>query len=147
MDSERKRIVDMLEQGKITVDQAERLLTALGESEPQATATAVSEPCPEAQGEGGGKNQYLHILVEKTDGKPDGAEKIDIRVPLQLLRAGVKLGSLLPAKYRERIRAALEKRGFRPGERGDIWDVIVEKISDLSVDVETTGDHVRVYCD
>jgi hypothetical protein len=139
--------MDMLEQGKITADQAERLLTALGESEPQATTTAVSEPCQEAQGEGSGKNQYLHILVEKTDGKPDGAEKIDIRVPLGLLRAGVKLGNLLPARYRDRVRTALEKRGFRPGTHGDIWEGIVDKIADLSVDVETSGDHVRVFCD
>ena len=68
-------------------------------------------------------------------------------MPLRLLKAGVKLGNLLPERYRDKIRIALEKRGYKSGGKGDIWDAIVEKIGDISVDVETAGDRVRVYCD
>lgn len=152
MDTDRKRIVDMLEQGKLTPDQAERLLLALGteegvEEEPSPASVSFQQA---ADGNGSAKsaNQYLHILVEKAgDGQADGGERVNIRVPLNLLRAGVKIVNILPERYRDKIRVALEKRGFRPGDRGDIWDAVVDKIADVSVDVETAGERVKVFCD
>jgi hypothetical protein len=146
MDPDRKRIIDMLEQGKLSPDQAERLLTALGQ-EPQhkevGVAVAIEEPPPKPEQPGPGPSRYLHVLVEK----PSGGEKVNICVPLRLLKSGLKLGNLLPERYRESIRKALEKRGYHTGEKGDIWEAIVDKIGDVSVDVVVAEDHVKVYCD
>ena len=71
MDSERKRIIDMLEQGKLNADQAERLLTALGE--PREEEATASETCRAAESAGApaasrSQNQYLHVVVEKSNG-------------------------------------------------------------------------------
>ena len=56
MNEHRRQILDMLSAGKITADEAERLLTALEKSEP-ATASATESPSPS-------KAKYLRVLVD-----------------------------------------------------------------------------------
>ena len=68
--------------------------------------------------------RYLRVQIDADDAK-DGEvrRKVNIRVPLQLLRAGVKLASVLPPDARERMNEALHEKGvgldinqIRPGE-------------------------------
>ncbi|MFV0399814.1 MAG: SHOCT-like domain-containing protein [Oscillospiraceae bacterium] len=80
---ERKMILEMLAGGDITVEEAERLLGALGEDN-----TPPGSPIPAA--EGGVKPKRLVVLVKKDD-----IVKTNVRIPFTLVRFGLKMG----AKY------------------------------------------------
>ena len=82
MNDDRRQILDMLSQGKITTDEAERLLAALG----RTGASAGSEPQRLAN-----RAKYLRVSVDTDEEGDGGPTKVNIRVPMQLLRAGVRL--------------------------------------------------------
>src|ERR1700752_228426 len=102
MSENRRQILDMLAAGKITADEAERLLNAV-EREPSAQSTAGDKSRD--------KVKYLRVVVDAMDGD-DGPTKVNVRVPMQLLRAGVKLTSIIPPRARDEVNAALKKEGI-----------------------------------
>lgn len=139
MNENRRQILDMLAQGKITADEAERLLAAL-EREPSAEA-----PRAEAK--------YLRVQVE-AEKEAGGAEptKVNIRVPMKLLRAGVKLAGLIPQEAREQVNAAMREKGmsFDLNQlKPENLDELIGNLQDLSVDVEKKDKRtkVKVFCE
>jgi hypothetical protein len=140
--SENRQILDMLATGKINADEAERLLKAL-EREP-AMATAG----PAAETRRLDKVKYLRVVVDALD--DDGPTKVNVRVPIQLLRAGVKLTSIIPPRARQEVNAALAKEGIDV-DIGKLTpeslEEIVEQLRDLQVDVDHEHAKVRVFCE
>jgi len=137
MSENRRQILDMLAAGKITADEAERLLNAV-EREPAApNAGARTE-----------KVKYLRVVVDAND--EDGPTKVNVRVPMQLLRAGVKLTSIIPPRARDEVNAALKKEGIEV-DIGKLTpeslEEIVEQLRDLQVDVDHEHAKVRVFCE
>ena len=143
MSENRRQILDMLASGKITADEAERLLKAL-EREP---ATPIAGPAGDARR--GDKVKYLRVVVDATD-EHDGPTKVNVRVPMQLLRAGVKLTSIIPPRARDEVNAALKKEGIEV-DIGKLTpeslEEIVEQLRDLQVDVDHEHAKVRVFCE
>ena len=136
MNEDRRHILNMLAQGKITADEAERLITAL-ERSPGGTLSS------------GEKAKYLRVLVDAND-PLDGPTKVNVRVPMQLLRAGVRLTGVIPTKARDQVNEALRKEGIS----FDINEVtpqnlegLIEQLRDLSVDVDNEKAKVRVFCE
>ena len=143
MSENRRQILDMLASGKVTADEAERLLKAL-ERDP---ATPVAGPAGDTRR--GEKVKYLRVVVDATDEK-DGPTKVNVRVPMQLLRAGVKLTSIIPPRARDEVNAALAKEGIAV-DIGKLTpeslEEIVEQLRDLQVDVDHEHAKVRVFCE
>lgn len=140
MSEERKQILKMLSEGKIDVSEAERLLDAIDET-PEKTELA------ETTGE---KTtlKYLRVQVEpKEIGK---GERVDIRVPLQLIRAGAKIASFLPNEARAKIDGSLKDKGvnFSLSEinRGNV-DALLEALREMSIDVDSGVESVRIFCE
>ena len=141
MSDNRRQILDLLAQGKITADEAERLLSAL-EREPAASGAGT------IAARAADKLQYLRVVVDARD--EDGPAKVNVRVPLQLLRAGVKLSGVIPAKAREQVNAALQKEGINVDITKltpESLEEIIEQLRDLSVDVDSDQAKVRVFCE
>jgi hypothetical protein len=141
MSENRRQILDMLAQGKITADQAERLLAAL-EREPASAGSA-------GETRRNDKIKYLRVVVDAHD-DVDGPTKVNVRVPMQLLRAGVKLTSIIPPRARTEVNEALRKEGIdvdigklTPESLEDI----VEQLRDLQVDVDHERAKVRIFCE
>ena len=136
MHDNRRQILDMLAQGKINSDEAERLITALERSDmPVARDTSAVK--------------YLRVLVDAND-EQEGPPKVNVRVPMQLLRAGVHLTGVIPASAREEVNNALRKEGIA----FDINNVtpqnleeLVEQLRELTVDVDHDNTKVRVFCE
>ncbi len=131
MNENRRKILEMLSQGQVTADDAERLITAL-EKEPPASHKA----------------KYLRVLV--ADEKGDGATTVNIRVPMQLLRAGVRLTSLIPLEARDRVNLALKKEGmdFDLNQiKPENLEELIDHLEDLTVDVNDNDVKVRVFCE
>jgi hypothetical protein len=142
MNENRRQVLEMLAGGKITADEAERLIAALEKDQGASSSSPVngSEPRP--------KPKYLRVLVE--DIKGETGTKVNIRVPMQLLRAGVKLAALIPDQARNQVNVHLREKGLAI-DLGNIkpenLEELVDQLSDLTVDVDDKGAKVRVFCE
>lgn len=143
MTEHRRRILQMLSECKINADEAERLIAAL--------ERAPAAPGPEAPGRPRGGPKYLRVMVDTDDHRHgDGLTKVNIRVPMQLLRAGVRLSALIPPKARDEVNAKLREQGvpFDLGQlRPENLESLIEQLDDLTVDVDQERTKVRVFCE
>ncbi|MEU4421741.1 hypothetical protein AB0F81_14040 [Actinoplanes sp. NPDC024001] len=140
MNEERKDILDMLAAGKITAAEAEQLLSALERGQSRV-ATAVDTRAK-------GRPKYLRVMIDSNDdGEPVA---VNIRVPLQLLRAGVKLAALIPPVAIDRANAELSRAGV-PFDLGQLkpeqLEDLVEALDDLTMDIDSPDSTVRIYCE
>lgn len=134
MSENRQQVLELLAAGKITASEAERLIVALERNTP----TNASQP--ETGSRPGPKPKYLRVIVASDDpNESHGPVKVDTRIPMQLLRAGVKLAALIPPQARNHVDQALHEQGI-PFEMSQIkpenLQEIVDQLSDLTVDVD-----------
>jgi len=77
----------------------------------------------------------------------EDAEVVNVRVPVSLIRSGMKLGSLLPGEAGEKVTEALGEKGINFDMRNmkpeDIEE-LVEALSDLEVNVVNDKEVVKV---
>ena len=89
------------------------------------------------------------MLVDAND-PLDGPTKVNVRVPMQLLRAGVRLTGVIPDRAREQVNEALRKEGI-PFDINkltpDNLEEMIEQLRDLTVDVDNENAKVRVFCE
>ena len=140
MNENSRRVLEMLSEGKVSVDEAERLLSLVDE-EPETT-TAVQPLVPS---QAGSVRRYLRVTVEA-----DGDEHIDVRVPLALLKAGVKLHTLLPAQATTGINTALQDNGINvdiDNLHTEDLEQLIDALSEVEVNIHDGDDKVRVYCE
>ena len=151
MSEDRGRILNMLAEGKITAEEAERLLDALD-------ARAGAAPAPPAPGESAETGvhgdpspliealpKYLYVKVEAANG-----DNVDVKIPIALVRSGLKLTSLIPPQAMDQINSSMSEHGmsvdFSNLKPEDIDDLVVAlRQMEVSVD-SANGDKVRVYC-
>lgn len=141
MNDERTRILSMLAGGKITAQEAEGLLDALqGAQDPEPDAPAAD---PAA---GPRKNpKFMYVKIASVSG-----DNVDVKVPLSLARAGLRLTSLIPPQAMDQINRSMEERGvsmdFANFKPGDI-DELIEGLAEMEINVDShNGDNVRVFC-
>jgi len=87
---EGKQILQLLAEGKIDVEQAYRLLRALGDVDERAPRPPrESSPPPGSPGPPGARGRILRIRVTE-----DGEQKVNVAIPLAIARIGrMKLAS------------------------------------------------------
>lgn len=144
MNGERRQVLELLASGQVTTDEADRLLATIAGGE---TALAVREPDNRSA-------RYLRIQVDAPD--EGGPVKVNLRVPIQLLRAGVKLVGVIPPRAQEHINQALQDQGL-PFDltqiRPENLDEIIDQLRDLRLDVDQGADgsadavKVRIFCE
>lgn len=155
MNENRRQILEMLAAGKITADEAERLLAAL---EPASSVM----PGYGGAGSNGTKGapsaaraKYLRVLVEADESMTGnkGLTTVNVRVPMQLLRAGVRLASLIPQQAHDQLDEALNRHGV-PLTLSQIkpenLEELIDHLEDLTVDVDGKDGNqtkVRVFCE
>lgn len=140
MNEQRKNILDMLAEGKITPEEAEQLIAALERDQPPTAANSEVRPK--------GKAKYLRLVVDTTENGEPG--RVNIRVPLQLLRAGVRLAALIPPQALARANEELNESGvpfdltqLKPEQLEDL----VEQLDELTLEVDQPEAKVRVFCE
>ncbi len=144
MNEDRRQILQMLADGKINTQEAERLLAALDHP-----GVAAGQPIDAAPP--GRRPKYLRVIVDAEDGRHGGGPvKVNIRVPMQLLRAGMRLGAMVPTQAREQVNEALHKQGI-PFDidqlKPENLEAMIDQLNDLTVDVDQEGAKVRVFCE
>lgn len=143
MNEQRRQILQMLAEGKINADEAERLIDALEREQPDSPPGAAPRPKP--------KPKYLRVVVSSEDNfGGDGPGRVNVRVPLQLLRAGVRLTSLIPPQALTQINAELNKSGV-PIDLTQLKpqhiEELIEQLDDVTVDVDQPDAKVQVFCE
>ena len=145
MTEERRQILEMLAEGKINADEADRLLGALGGASSSATATATAvqaKPLP----------KFIRVMVDGKEGRDGKPVHINVRVPIMLLRAGVRLASLIPPKAQEKVNEELRKNGmdFDVSQiKPENINELIDQLQDLSIDIDHEEDDVkiRIFCE
>lgn len=143
MNDNRMKILNMLAQGQITADEAERLIAALENGAP-AGGAAPSEQAAKP------KPKYLRVVATDTN-KTGDPVNVNVRVPFGLLRAGVKLTGLIPKQARDRVNAAMQQEGV-PFDLNQITpdnvEEVISHLDELTVDIDGKGKaQVRVFCE
>jgi len=143
MNEQRRQILQMLSEGKITADEAERLIDAVEREQPESPPGAAPRPKP--------RPKYLRVVVSSPDNfGGDGPGQVNVRVPLQLLRAGVRLTSLIPPQALSQVNVELNKSGV-PIDLTQLKpqhiEELIEQLDDVTVDVDQPEAKVRVFCE
>ena len=148
MSDSKKKILDMLAKNKISTDEAYRLLSAVDTKEGGRSETGrESGRNPENKG----KHQYLRVTILPGENTPDHehAERVNVRVPMSLIRAGIKLTSLIPQEALDKANAALKDKGVNFDVRNikpeDI-EGLIEALGDMEIDIDgSKGEKVKVF--
>mgnify|MGYP001453778538 FL=1 len=144
MNENRRQVLDMLSEGKITVDEAERLLFLVDKEssgsqrhEPETRNPSVTP-------------KYIRIVVQpESEGDSDDSPNlVNIRVPMSMLRAGMQLAALIPEMAASGINQALHVKGIDIDvSRLKAQDIerLLEALQDFEVDVHTGDQRVLIY--
>ncbi len=135
MSSERTKILQMVAEGTITPEEGEKLLSRL---DPARTTTARAEPGLDTGDRKSGPFKYLRVVV-------DGKDKANIRVPIGLIRTGIKLTALMPLSASKH----LSEHGIDLSQFNNLdSDELMEALRELKVDVDSgDGNIIRVFCE
>ena len=143
MTDNQKRVLEMLAGGKISVDEANKLLTAVGNG-----AAAAPKGAPELR-RSGQPAKYLRIQVQPQGGTVSNeSPKVNIRVPMALLYAGVKLTALMPSGVADKVNEALRKEGIDfdlKSLKPEDLEPLVEALSELEVDINDNKETVHIF--
>jgi hypothetical protein len=153
MSEYRRQILEMLAAGRITADEAERLISALEPGNGSRPESAGRENGAKATATKT-RVKYLRVLVEADESMTGnkGMTTVNVRVPMQLLRAGVRLAGLIPQQAHEQLDEALSKHGV-PLTLSQIkpenLEELIDHLEDLTVDVDGQQGNtkVRVFCE
>jgi hypothetical protein len=123
MSEDTRRVLEMLSQGKVSVMEAEQLLQAVGS--PGQADERKSEP------------RYFRILINKPPRDGKKAENVNIKVPITVVRGGLRLSALFPGML------ARKKVQLGNGTELDLSKVtyedleaMIKDIGELTVDVD-----------
>ncbi len=165
MGDDRTRILDLLAAGKITAEEAARLLDALDPASAQASGTAGADASAGAGADTGAKSGFHKFFpgaktTERTgtSGAPKfmyvkvvsvKGDNVNVKIPLALMRAGLKLTSLIPPQAQDQINKTMAEKGmsfdlnnFKPED----LEELIEALREMEVDVDSAnGDKVHVY--
>ena len=141
MSDDNRRVLELLSQGKISVDEADQLLRALKEQGSGAEASSKNEPSSTPA-----RPRFMRIHVHKpgTDGGKD--KDVNIRVPMAVIRGGMRLGTMIPG-FHASMNARFRERGLDVDlSKLDpaALESMLSEMGEINIDVEQSGEQVRI---
>ena len=136
MNEERRMILEMLKDGSISIDEAERLMEAIPSGDTALANTSDFSP----------KRIYVHV----TEG---GKSKVNVKIPFSLVRVGLKLGKTFGALGMKNTQNSPEQAAAMEMLQNLDIDEVLNSIGEgdvtlpyTIVDVEDPekGEHVKV---
>jgi hypothetical protein len=135
MSEEKTKILEMLASGKINVAEATQLLKSF--EEPNEVKTNKADV----------KFFRVKVLSKNGEGKD---ETVNVRIPLQLLRSGIKLASLIPIGLQDKVNLALKEEGLQfdlSKIKTEDLESLVSSLAEMTVDVDQGGEKVQIFCE
>jgi hypothetical protein len=150
MDENKNKILQMLAEGKISVDEASRLLSLVGqETDSSSPEDSNTKPKPAPK--------YLYVKVDPKEGSHSGhydseghhaPERVNVRIPVALVRAGMKLTALMPPQVADDINKALKDKGMGFDIRNlkdEYIEQLIGALQDTEIEVDSEEALVKVY--
>ena len=143
MNEPRRQVLELLAAGQVTVDEAEQLFTALGREQP---ASGTGEAAPATSGPT--QPRYLRVVIESAEHfGGDGPGRVNVKIPMALLRAGVRMTSLLPPSAVQMANEAMRHKGI-PFDLGQLrpqhLDALLAQLDEETVLVDQPDLKVRI---
>jgi hypothetical protein len=142
MSDNKRRILDMLEAGKINAEEAMKLLSAIEDGDRESGENKLSAFK---------KFKYLHVIVDNPHKEgSDKPEKVNVRVPVSLIRAGMKFTSLIPHDVGDHIEGALREKGINfnlKNIKDEDIEELINALRELEVDIDGGKGKVRIYAE
>jgi len=145
MNDDTRRVLDLLAQGKITVDEAGRLLTALGAS--SAAGAAAAAPAASAPGP---TPRFVRIAVHQAAKEGRRDKDVNIRVPIAIIRSGMRLGAMIPGLAGDQLTARMRERGLDVDFSkldGPAIEAVLKELGDTNIEIEDGRSQVRITCE
>jgi hypothetical protein len=157
----RRKILEMLAEKKITAEEAERLLSLVNDETEESETRDVKSANPL-------KNlKYLRVVVRTVPNPEyqlkngdlfteddDENDNVNIKVPMSLIRAGMKLTSIIPPSAFDQVDSSLKEKGIDFDLRNikpENIEELINALGDLEIDVESKNKKkntkVRVYAE
>ena len=132
--NDRRKVLEMVASGTISVTEADQLMNTAGFA--GSDAARKREP------------KFLRLVVEA---KPETQRdrKIDIRLPLGLLRNGIQIARCLPTRKKGMTIAlgthslAVDLNGVDPQNAGEF----IHLFKDLTTDIDKKDETLRLFCE
>lgn len=125
MNEEKMMILKMLQEGKISADEAAKLLESVEAGDRKKEAPGESGETSKGQG------KFFRVKITDTD---TGKSRANIRIPLSVLNIGVKLGAHFAPQI-DGVHSEQMLEAMRSGQIGKIIDVYDDE----------DGEHVEIY--
>ena len=129
----------MLSEGKITPEEAEKLLNAVdNQNYPSDSGRSLLESM---------ENKNLYVQVEPKEGKT--SERVSVKVPFALLKAGLNIAGLIPKDAQDKIHSSMNEKGFNfnlEDMNPENIREILAALEEFTVDVDTDDSKIQVYC-
>jgi len=144
-----RRILDMLSQGKITVDEADRLIKALCADQP-AEAAAADTPTG-----GRPRARWFRINIHKpAKDEAHRPKDVNIRVPIAVVKGGMRLGAIIGTFAGEKAAQRMKARGLDidlSAINGDLsrmngpeFDAFLKTLDDMNIEIDDGKSQVRI---
>jgi hypothetical protein len=141
MSDETRRVLELVAQGKVTVDEADQLLRAM--NAPAARAADPEDAACAAP-------RYVRIAVHKP-GKDGHRDKdVNIRVPLAIVRSGLRLGALIPGLAGDQFTARMRERGLDVDFSkldGPAIEAVLRELGTTNIAIDDGKSEVRITCE
>jgi hypothetical protein len=153
MSENQKKVLEMLAAGKISIDEATTLLALVNEGRNSGNEGAETPK--------GTKSlpKFLYVRVEPKEGRPAHVEghysagehgRVNVRIPIGLIRAGMKLKSLIPPHVADEVNDAMKEKGIgfdiRSLKDEDI-DELINLLRETEINVDSEDAEIRVYAE
>lgn len=142
MSENKKRILDMLEAGKINSEEAMKLFSAMNDTDRDSSENKLS---------GFKKFKYLRVMVDNPHkAGSDKPEKVNVRVPVSLIRAGMKFTSLIPHDAAGHVEGVLREKGINinlKNIKDEDIDELIDALREVEVDIDGGEGKVRIYAE
>ena len=143
-----RRILDMLSQGKITVDEADRLIKALNTNQPAEAAAA--EPATGAR-----PARWFRINIHKpAKDEAHRPKDVNIRVPIAVVKGGMRLGAIIGTFAGEKAARRMKARGLDidlaainsdlSQMNGPEFDEFLRSLNDTNIEIDDGKAQVRI---
>jgi len=141
MSVETRKVLEMLAEGKINAEQADKLLEKLSaQPEHESKREDSSSSSSEASSTQPSKPRFLRIVVDK-----QGQEPLNVRIPLAFARSASNLLAVLPSRVKEK----LSEQGMDLSKAG-VFDLSkwMNLAEDMPLDIdEGHGRKVKIFCE
>ncbi len=140
MNEEKLKVLNMIAEGKISAEEGGKLLEALDKKDEKESESL------EIKKEKGNIN-YLFVDINPKSDK--NKEKVHVKIPLALVRAGVNIASMLPTDVQDKVNSAMDEKGMKfdlSSINPENIEEFIQALEEMEVNIDSEEHTVRVYC-